>query len=248
MMRFEKASSIMTTKLLNTLTLAAATTLAGIVAASGAANAASISYTSSLDYDFTNIIDAPLSIQQFNSSLGTLKGVTIAFTGDLLANAGLENYRNPANTPVTVDIIGQLSLKLNNQSVFALNPQYTSSYELAKYDGMLDYDGTSGKTLSNLTATQSGIQSSTNTQFLQSFIGNSNIDFLFSASATSVVSGSGNIRSYVDTLAKAGIKVTYDYDDVKSVPEPSAALGVGLIAGLCLLSQRKKSWIKVSDS
>ncbi|MEH2281982.1 MAG: PEP-CTERM sorting domain-containing protein [Nostoc sp.] len=235
----------MKTKLFNTL--AAATTLAGIVATSGAANAASLSYSSSIDYDFTNIIDAPLSIQQFDSSLGTLKGVTIGFTGDLLGNAGFEN-RSKTATPVTVDISSQLSLKLNNQSLFALNPQYTSSYQVAKYDGNLDYAGTSGKTVSNLTATQSGTQSFTNTQFLQSFIGNGNIDFLFSGLANSVVTGSGNIRSYVDTLAKASIKVTYDYDDVKSVPEPSATLGVGLIAGLCLLSQRKKSWIKVSNS
>ncbi|MEH1850259.1 MAG: PEP-CTERM sorting domain-containing protein [Nostoc sp.] len=35
---------------------------------------------------------------------------------------------------------------------------------------------------------------------------------------------------------------------MKSVPEPSATLGVGLIAGLCLLSQRKKSWIKMPNS
>lgn len=244
MIRFKKASSIMTTKLFNTL--AAATTLAGIVATSGAANAASLSYTSSLDYELTNIIDAPLSIQQFNSSLGTLKGVTIGFTGDILANAGFEN-RSRTATPVTVNLASQLSLELNNQSLFALNPQNSFSYQVAKYDDNTDYSGTSGKTVSNLTATQSATQSFTNTQFLQSFIGNGNIDFLFSAIANSVVTGSGNMNSYVDTFAKANIKVTYDYD-VKSVPEPSTTLGVGLIAGLCLLSQRKKSWIKVSNS
>ena len=231
----------MTTKLFNTL--AAATTLAGIVATSGAANAASLSYTSSTDYDFTNIIDAPLSVQKFNSSLGTLKGVTISFTGDLLGNAGFEN-RSPTATQVTVNLASQLSLKLNNQSLFALNPQDISSYQAAKYDRKTDYDGTSGKTISNLTATQSATQSFTNTQFLQSFTGNGDIGFLFSALANSVVTGSGNMRSYIDTYAKAGIKVTYDYD-AKAVPESSATLGIGLIAGLCLLSQRKKSWIKM---
>ncbi len=235
----------MTTKLFNTL--AAATTLAGIVATSGAANAASLSYNSSTNYDFTNIIDAPLSVQKFNSSLGTLKGVTISFTGDILGNAGFEN-RSPTPTQVTVNLASQLSLKLNNQSLFALNPQDISSYQAAKYDGTTDYSGTSGKTISNLTATQSATQSFTNTQFLQSFTGNGDIDFLFSALANSVVTGSGNMRSYIDTYAKAGIKVTYDYDEVKSVPESSATLGIGLIAGLCLLSQRKKSWIKVSNS
>jgi hypothetical protein len=235
----------MTTKLLNTL--AAATTLAGIVATSGAANAASLSYTSSSNYDLTDIINSPLSIQKFNSSLGTLQGVTIEFTGDILGNAGFEN-RSKSPTSTTVTLGSELSLKLNNQSLLALNPEYISNYQVAKYDDITDYSGTSGKTISNLTATQSGTQSFTNTQFLQSFIGNDNIDFLFSASATSAVTGSGNMNSYIDTYAKAGIKITYNYNDVKSVPEPSATLGVALIAGLCLLSQRKKSWIKGSNS
>jgi hypothetical protein len=231
----------MKTKLLNTLAIA--TTLAGIVATSSAANAASLSYTSSSNYDLTDIIDSPLSIQKFNSSLGTLQGVTIEFTGDILGNAGFEN-RSKSPTYTTVTLGSELSLQLYNQSLLALNPKYISSYQVAKYDGITDYGGTSGKTVSNLTATQSGTQSFTNTQFLQSFIGNSNIDFLFSASATSAVTGSGNMNSYIDTYAKAGITVTYNYDDVKSIPEPSATLGVGLIAGLCLLSRRKKGWIK----
>ncbi|MBD2726497.1 choice-of-anchor E domain-containing protein [Nostoc sp. FACHB-892] len=235
----------MTTKLLNAL--AAATTLAGIVATSGAANAASLSYTSSSNYDLTNIINAPLSIQKFDSSLGKLQGVTIEFSGDILGNAGFEN-RSPTPSLVRVNLGSQLSLQLNNQSLLALNPQYISSYQVTQYDTITDYVGTSGKTLSNLTATQSGIQSFTDTQFLQSFIGNGNVEFLFSAIADSLVTGSGNMRSYIDTYAKAGIKVTYNYDEVKSVPEPSATLGVSLIAGLCLLSQGRKSWFKVSNS
>ncbi len=245
MIRFKKASSIMTTKLFKTL--GAATTLAGIVATSGVANAASLSYTSSSNYEFTDIIDSTLSVQKFDSSLGTLQSVKIEFTGDILGNAGFEN-RSPTPSQTTVNLTSEFSLQLNNQSLLALNPQYTSSYQVAKYDGVTDYNGTSGKTLSNLTATQSGTQSFTDTTFLQSFIGTGNIDFLFSAIANSLVTGSGNMRSYIDTYAKAGIKVTYDYEEIKSVPESSTTLGIGLIAGLFLLSQRKKSWIKVLNS
>ncbi|MEH2069370.1 MAG: choice-of-anchor E domain-containing protein [Nostoc sp.] len=235
----------MTTKLLNIL--GAVTTVAGIVATSGIANAASLSYTNSSNYQFTDIIDAPLSVQKFNSSLGTLQGVTIEFTGDILGNAGFEN-RSPTPSQATVNLGSQLSLQLNNQSLLALNPQYTSSYQVAKYDGVTDYSGKSGKTVSDLTATQSGIQSFTDTQFLQSFIGNGNVNFLFSAIADSLVTGSGNMRSYIDTYAKASIKVTYNYEELKSVPEASTTLGIGLVAGLCLLSQRKKSSIKVLNS
>lgn len=52
------------------------------------------------------------------------------------------------------------------------------------------------------------------------------------------------MRSYIDTYAKAGIKVTYDYEEIKSVPEASTTLGISLVAGLFLLSQRKKSLLK----
>ncbi|RCJ28330.1 PEP-CTERM domain protein [Nostoc sp. ATCC 43529] len=235
----------MKTKLLNTL--GAATTLAGIVATSGIANAASISYTSSSNYEFTDIIDAPLSVQKFDSSLGTLQGVKIEFTGDILGNAGFEN-RSPTPSQTTVNLSSEFSLQLNGQSLLAFNPEYTSSYQVAKYDGVTDYSGTSGKTLSNLTATQSGSQSFTNSTFLQSFIGTGSVDFLFSAIANSLVTGSGNMRSYIDTYAKAGVKVTYDYEEVKSVPEASTTLGIGLVAGLCLLSQRKKILVKVLNS
>ncbi|BAY75815.1 hypothetical protein NIES25_22640 [Nostoc linckia NIES-25] len=235
----------MKTKLLNTL--GAATTLAGIVATSGIANAGSLSYTSSTNYDFTDIIDAPLSVQKFNSSLGTLQGVTIEFTGDILGNAGFEN-RSPSASQATVTLGSQLSLELNNQSLLALNPKYTSQYQVTKYDGVTDYSGTSGKTISNLTATQTGIKTFTDATFLQSFTGNGNVDFLFTAIADSLVSGSGNIRSYIDTYAKAGVKVTYNYEELKSVPEGSTTLGIGLVAGLCLLSQRKKILVKVLNS
>jgi hypothetical protein len=245
MIRFRKASSIMTTKLLNTL--GAATTLAGIIATSGVANAASLSYTSSSNYEFTDIIDETLSVQKFDSSLGTLKGVTIQFTGDILGNAGFEN-RSPTQTQTAVNLSSQFSLQLNNQSLLTFNPEYSSSYQVAKYDGVTDYGGTSGKTLSNLTATESATQSFTNTSFLQSFIGNGDIDFLFSAIANSLVTGSGNMRSYIDTYAKASIKVTYDYEAVKSVPEASTTFGIGVVAGLCLLSQRKKILVKVLNS
>jgi hypothetical protein len=234
----------MTTKLFNTL--AAATTLIGVIATSGVANAASLSYTSSLNYDYTDITDAPLSIQKFDSSLGTLKGVTIGFTGDVLGNAGFEN-KSTRQSQITVNLASELTLELNNQSLFALNPQNSYAYQVVKYDGITNFGGTSGKTVSGLTATESATQSYTNTQFLQSLTGNGNVDFLFSAIAKSTVTGSGNIASYVETLAKANIKVTYDYE-LKSVPESSTTLGIGLIAGLCLLSQSKKSRIKVLNS
>ncbi|MBD2360679.1 PEP-CTERM sorting domain-containing protein [Anabaena minutissima FACHB-250] len=233
----------MTTTLFKTI--GAATTLAGIIATAGAANAATISYSGGTDFALTDIIDQSINVQKFDASLGTLKSVILEFDGAIAGGAGFENRGNSA-AQVAVKFASDLTLELD-QILLSINPQNISTYQVARYDGTTDNAGASGRTLDNLSAAQSGSQSYTDSQILQSFIGTGNLNFLFSAIATSEIIGSGNMSSYFDTFAKAGVKVTYDYDPVQSVPESSTTLGFGLIAGISLLSQRKKSWLKASN-
>jgi hypothetical protein len=224
--------------------LATATTFAGIIATTGVANAATLTSSSSTNFSLTNINDSPLTIQQFDSSLGTLKSVKIEFTGDLLGTASFENV-GPTATPVTVNLASNLGLKLNNQSLFALSPQNSFNYQVSGYDGTLDFAGASGKSVTGLSASKSETKTYTDSQFLQSFIGSGNLEFLFSAFAQSAVTGSGNMFASITTEAKAGIKVTYDYEALKTVPEPSAVIGFGLIAGVGVVSKSKKNRLKM---
>jgi hypothetical protein len=235
----------MTTKLFQTL--AAATTLAGIVATAGSANAASLSYTGSTNFKTTNIVNEAISVQKFDSSLGTLTGVKLKFTSDIKGSIGFENLgSSPAD--ITVTLGSNVNLKLGNSSLFSMSPATSQTYQnVAAFDGAIDFKPPSGLDVQGLNATKSDQTTITDSQMLQSFIGTGNLNFLFSAIATSNVSGSGNIVSMISTLAKGTVAVTYDYDPVKSVPEPSAAIGIGLVAGIGLLSQRKKSWLKASN-
>ncbi|MCF4969770.1 choice-of-anchor E domain-containing protein [Nostoc sp. CMAA1605] len=232
----------MTTTLFKTI--GAATTLAAIALTASSANAATISYSNGTDFAVTDFTDKVINIKKFDSSLGTLKSVILEFEGTITGGAGFEN-RSSSPADVQATLSSNLSLKLDNILV-QLNPQNVSSYQVASYDGILNYTGASGRTVENLLANQSGVRNYTDSQILQSFIGSGNLNFLFSAKATSLITGSGNMASYFDTLAKAGVKVTYDYDPVKSVPEPSAALGFGLFAVIGLLSQRQKIRLKAS--
>ncbi|WP_427161221.1 choice-of-anchor E domain-containing protein [Aliinostoc sp. HNIBRCY26] len=234
----------MTTTLFKTI--GAATTLAAIALTAGSANAASLSYTSATSLQATNITNAPLSIQKFDSALGTLNSVTLKFTGDLQGLARFENL-SPSPATVTVNLGGQLGLKLGSQSLLSLNPTQSYNYEVSSFDNNLNFDGTSGKTVDGLMASGTSTQSFTNNSLLQAFTGTGNIDLSFSALASSTVIGSGNFISQIQTFAKAGVEVVYNYDPVKSVPEPSAALGFGLFAGIGLLSQRKKIRLKASN-
>ncbi|MBW4615737.1 MAG: PEP-CTERM sorting domain-containing protein [Desmonostoc vinosum HA7617-LM4] len=235
----------MATKLFNTL--AAATTLAGIVATASSANAVSLSYNGSTNFKATNVVDEAISVQKFDSSLGTLKGVTLKFTSDINGNIGFENTGSTAAN-ITVKLGSNVNLKLGNTSLFNISPQTSQTFQnVSPFDGQIDFNTPSGRSLQGLNATQSDQTTITNSQMLQSFIGTGNLDFLFSAIATSNVTGSGNIVSMISTFAKGTVAVTYDYESAQSVPEPSAAIGIGLVAGLGLLSQRKKSWLKASN-
>lgn len=245
----------MTTKVFNAL--AAATTLAGIVATAGAANAATL--TQSVDYTpsdpdtgisadgyYSTDINDIISVKQFDPKLGTLNSVKIDFTSSLEGDAGFENRSSSAATAI-VKLAGVLKLQLpKNVDLFELDPSQSSSYSLAKYDKKTDYAGASGKTVSGLTASLSDTKTFTNNSFLQYFLGKGTTNFNFLATATSTVTGSGNFASYIDTYAKAGITVTYDYT-AKAVPEPSALLGIGVMAGFGIISKKKK-WLKLANS
>lgn len=245
----------MTSKLFTTL--AAATTLAGIVTTAGAANAASltqtVNYTPSdpdtevLDggYVRTNIKDI-ISVNKFDSTLGKLKSVKIDFTSSLNGDAGFENTGN-SQTDMIVNLGGVLKLQLpTGIDRFVLSPQQSYTYTLPKFDKTLNFSGASGKTVDGLTASLSDTQTFTGNNFLEYFLGTGKVNFDFIATATSSVTSSGNFASYINTFAKAGVTVTYDYDP-KAVPEPSAVLGIGL-AGVGIFLQTKKNRLKTSNS
>lgn len=228
----------MTTKVFNAL--AAATTVAGIMATAGAANAASLSFTSSVASQETDIINAPLSVQKFNSSLGTLDSVILEFTSNILGNGSVTNT-GASSTNIRLSLNSNISLQdaTNGDSIFALQPSALSSQVAVGR----------GQTVSipTLTTTASDTLTITSGALLQSFIGTGNRSFLFSAEAFSGILGSGNLRSSVSTFADGFLKVTYNYTEkTKSVPEPSALLGIGVITGFGAIS-RKKKWLKMAN-
>ncbi len=235
--------------------IAAATLLTGIVSSAGIANAASLSLSASYqqtDLDKDSVpdpylsqgygltdIEEPLRIEKFDSALGTLKSVTLSYSGSMKGQGGIEN-RSAKAISVSVNLSGLLSLSgPNSTNLFQLNPQQNATYNVSRYDGKVDYVGASGRKFEGLTADASGTQVFTDTSMLQWFTGSGMLDFLFTATAESQVIGSGNISSFIDTFAKADLNITYDYDPTP-IPEPSTMLGLaGVLGGIAL--QKKKT-------
>lgn len=246
----------MKAKFLNSVTrtsITTASTFTSILLGTAIANAATISYTAAYQptpvdiefgaptgYGFTDIVNSILSIQKFDSSLGTLNSVLVEFTGSMRGDAEFES-RDARPQTITVDLSGLLTLVgPDNNPVFNLNPQEIRQENVSRYDGVTDFGGTSGRTISGISAEASTSETITDFSALAPFIGSGTVDFSFSARAQSAIRGSGNIISGISTFAKADIKVIYDYTEVpKKVPESSMVLGLGLIAGFGLLSQRK---------
>ncbi|MBW4564187.1 MAG: choice-of-anchor E domain-containing protein [Mojavia pulchra JT2-VF2] len=231
----------MNSKIFNAL--AAATTLAGIVTTTGAANAASLSFSTSTGFARTDY-ETNLSVKQFNSSLGELQSVTIKYQADLKADGQLTNT-GPNSSKTTIILGGEtygtnLSLNLKDEFNIDLSPTKTSNFTIAGFSTIsIPEQITTGSTTKTLTK---GLDN------LNPFIGNANLDFLFTAIARSVVIGPGNVSSQINTFAQGSLEVTYNYNELpQPIPESSPILGIGLIAGLGLLTQSKKSRHKVSN-
>jgi hypothetical protein len=233
----------MKAKLLNKITRASittASTFTGLLLSTAIANAATLNYSAVYEPTRTNITNAILSLQQFDSSLGELNSITVEFTGNLIGNGGFENEDATPQT-ITVDLSGLLRLSgPNNNPLINLTPQQVTPYDVSEYDGVWDFGGDSGRTIDGLQATQSNSETLTDQSSFAPFIGTGTVDFSFSALARSTVQGSGNISSRISTFAGANITVIYDYTETpRRIPESSMVLGLGLIAGFGLLSQTK---------
>lgn len=224
------------------ITATALATVAGTFVLVGSADALTLTRTASFAPSTTDIEEEPLSIEKFNSALGILRSVTVDFMGSMLGDAGFENRSSRVST-VIVNLGGELTLDMpTGTSLFSLNPQQSYSYNVARYDGSTDYIGASGRTLQGLTASISDSRTFTDSSTLSVFTGLGSLNFLFSALATSTVAGSGNISSYINTYASAGIRVIYDYDlRPVDIPEGSTTLSLGMLLGLGALSQIRKS-------
>ncbi len=240
----------MGTKFLNTL--AAATTLVGIVATAGIANAASLTKTASTNFEKTDFFDKTLSVEQFDSSLGELESVEISFTGEIKANGSITNNANSANFIFVLggeQITRFGTIKLSNLNLNLDGVQLDLNTMPENFVNLGTIATNETKDIPELTATDSVTQTLSKGQNdLSAFIGNGNLNFLFDAQAQTQIFGSGNFSSIVETVAKGSVAVTYNYDESKSVPEPSSILGFGLIAGVGMLSLRKKSWLEMSKA
>jgi hypothetical protein len=125
------------------------TLIAGAALASSlsVANAATISHTGSFSTALTDVVDAPLDVlvAQFDTSLGTLTDVTVAFTPTVVGDG---SYANRASHSVTVniDIGGETDLDASGISLFSLNPDASTALTVAALAPLTTFSGITATT------------------------------------------------------------------------------------------------------
>lgn len=210
-----------------------------LLAAPAAAQAASVTYSDSVNLQITNWSDT-VSIQKFNPALGTLTNIKFELEGTVEGTIMAESL-DAAPATITLDLAAKITLTRPDLSTLAVVlPTSSNVFNATAFDGVIDFGGTSGITLPNLTATDTDTAvSPPPASDLALFTGVGSIVLPVTAAGTSKATGAGNIATIFSTNASAVVRVTYFYDTV--VPEPaSVAMAAMGVLGVGALGLRRR--------
>ncbi|MEF8698240.1 MAG: choice-of-anchor E domain-containing protein [Candidatus Accumulibacter sp. UW20] len=191
--------------------------------AMGSASAATISFSDSFGPATTNWTEN-LTLQQFDTSLGTLLSIKFVYGGGVSTTFNLESLDAAATiltgtSSAMLAFGGPISDTLNASGT-------TGPLAVTAFDGAIDFGGTSGVVAGPITDTDSDM--TTLFSGFAPFLGLGTYDISVAATGLSSASGAGNLISLIGTTAFANIDVIYEYR-VNDVPEPASMLLVGRV-------------------
>ena len=183
-----------------------------------------------------------MSLPQFDPSLfggATLIGVKIELQGNVGGTIRFEN-RSPSAGTVTAKLEAQIKLfdPVSSSELVSVIPSASQIEALPGFDGIRDWSGTSGRSYTNLTASDMQMATLPSSSFA-TYIGSGMVNLPVSATGKSSVTGSGNVSFLLNTLATSSAQITYFYEDAV-VPEPATVVIWSALAGVGLVYARRQ--------
>lgn len=216
--------------------LAALFLCVGILVFVGPVQAAEITFTDSVPLMTTTWRES-VTIPQFDPALGTLTSIEYGINGYIEGSVSYESLDSQPST-LTLDFSARLELGLPNTSKLILAaPLVTNIVSVGAFDGVIDFGGTSGGIIDDISVTDRVTFMSTppSTDELNFFVGTGTVDMSLDAIGTSSGAGSGNLVLQFLQSASASVDVTYTYT---AIPEPAT---LSLLLVPALLFPRRRS-------
>lgn len=191
----------------------------------------------------TNFGEYSVKFNQFDSMGGTriLKKIHFKLFGETTKDFYAENTSTSSDAAFDVELGTKLKLTtFGGFELISTLPEYQASFNLATFDGTLDYTGLSGLSNLSLLASQLTQATITNQSLLALFTGSGTVStFLWGKSNDAVITTGGNVTNNVKTKAAATAYIQYEYElQQVSSPATLTLCGLGFI-GLMLRTRRK---------
>ena len=191
------------------------------------AQADSVTYTMSTSTPYLTTSPytlASMSVPKFNLPGQCLTSVCVSLSTQAYGYVGLENFDNFPKTVNTTFAAQVVLLRPDLTSLLTLTPTMSLVFPLASYDGVADYDGSSGLTASGLSVTAANTVCLTAAPELALFTGVGVANLPCTAVNASTQSGANSWTFGVQVAAE--LSLTYTYLDCTVAEEPSTWGGV----------------------
>jgi hypothetical protein len=153
-----------------------------------------------------------VSVPRFDPAFGTLTGVRVDLAASVQGSFQFENLdASPAavtgTTRVRVDVF-----RPDATLLVSAQPARTTTDSVTGFDGVIDFGGTSGRTLLNLVGSDAAsVSLPPPASDLTLFTGPGTLDLQVTGTGTSTAGGTANLATVFNTSAAATLTVTYTY-------------------------------------
>ncbi len=194
----------------------------------------SVSYTDTVDFQAFGAIP-DFTVQSFDSAMGQLESIQVSVDIDWMGQIVIENTSTTQGATLLEHsrLEYQLSIQWPDAAPIAV---FTGAFNpgaltLTPFDGLNDFDGTSGATLTQQRAFSA--TTTLTTESMSAYIDNGDRLFAFSAVQVALLSAQGGDVTLTSRAFAGGeLTVTYNY-----VPSPGS---LALLAGAPLAFRRRR--------